>query len=241
MVREDNAKGPMPEEEELDEVVDSIDRLGDIANLVRCPNCSEMTDAGKNVCESCGFLFRGTEPSEEESSEFDDQGFEERLNMTLKPMAPSKPRPRPEREEPPDVGPEIADLEDALAYASGRPRERRLRQRVTVRERARPGGGRNALVFSSAILVIAGIATYLLSFLLLDDRVLAGAIMVLGAVLIVIFGNVAVESAFASRRPVLIAEAKSRRTDHYICPECRTPLGDDELECPTCGAIFEYR
>jgi RNA polymerase subunit RPABC4/transcription elongation factor Spt4 len=229
----------MPEEEELDEVVDSIANLGDIANLVRCPNCSEMTDAGKNVCESCGFLVRGTESAEDETLDFDDQGFEERLNMTLKPMVPSKPEPRPEREEPPEDLPEIADLEEVIAYASGRSRERKASRRVAVREQARLGGGRNAMVFSSVLLVLAGIATYLLSFLLLDDRVVAGAIMVLGAVLIVIFGNVAVEGAFASRRPVLVAETTSRRTNQYICQNCRTPLGDDELECPTCGSVFE--
>jgi RNA polymerase subunit RPABC4/transcription elongation factor Spt4 len=228
----------MPEEEELDDVVDSIENLGDIANLVRCPNCSEMTDANKNVCESCGFLIRGTEPSEEDTLELDDPAFEERLNMTLKPMVPSKPRRKREKPELTEDIPGVADLEEALEYASGRSTEHRIRRRVATTDHAASGRGSNALVFSSVLLVIAGIATYMLSFLLLDDRVIAGAAMVLGAVLIVIFGNVAVEGAFASRRPVLVAGG-ARRTYEYVCPSCKTHLGADELECPVCGAVFD--
>ncbi|MCK4367120.1 MAG: hypothetical protein KAW84_04155 [Thermoplasmata archaeon] len=227
----------MPEEEELEDAVDSIRGLGDVADLTRCPNCGEMTDANKNVCESCGFLIRGTVPAEEEFSDETDLDFEERLNMTLKSMAPSEPEAPLVTEEPPEVF--RAEPEEVLESIPEEPRERRIRRPIEARGPVQFEKRSNAVVVSSALVVVAGIATYMLSFFLVTDRVLAGATMVLGAVLIVIFGNVAVESAFASRRPVLVAEGPKRKMVQYACPVCKTPLKEEELECPMCGSVFE--
>jgi len=236
MVREDNAKRPMPEEEELEDAVDSIRDLGDIADLTRCPNCGEMTDANRNICESCGFLIGGTGPFEEELPDVVDSDFEERLNMTLKPIVPSEPRGSSEAE-PSKIVRDVVETE-TLQETPEEPKGQRTRRSIETGAPVRFERS-NAVVLSSAIVVIAGIATYLLSFFLVADRVLAGATMVLGAVLIVIFGNVAIEGAFASRRPVLVAEGPRRKTVQYTCPACKTALMEEELECPICGAVFE--
>ena len=227
----------MPEEEELENAVDSMRDLGDIADLTRCPNCGEMTDANRNICESCGFLIGGTGPSEEELPGAVDSDFEERLNMTLKPVIPSEPR-RLSEAEPSEIVSDVVETE-VFPTTPEEPIGHRTRRSIETAAPVRLERRRNAVVVSSAIVVIAGIATYMLSFFLVADRVLAGATMVLGAVLIVIFGNVAIEGAFASRRPVLVAEGPRRKTVQYACPDCKTTLREEELECPICGAVFE--
>lgn len=227
----------MPEEEELDEAVDSIRDLGDIADLMRCPNCGEMTDANRNICESCGFLIGGTGSSEEELPDAVVSGFEERLNMTLKPMVPSEPT-RLSEAEPSKIFDDVVETE-VLQTAPEEPIGQRSRRSIETAAPARFEKRSSTVVVSSSILVVAGIATYMLSFFLVADRVLAGATMVLGAVLIVIFGNVAVEGVFASRRPALVAESPRRKTVQYACPDCKTALREEELECPMCGAVFE--
>lgn len=227
----------MPEEEELEDAVNSISDLGDIADLMRCPNCGEMTDANRNICESCGFLIGGTGPPEEELTHAVDGDFEERLNMTLKPTVPSEPR-RSSEAEPSKIARDFVETE-VLPTAPEEPIGQRTHRSIETVAPVRLEKRSNAVVISSVIAVIAGIATYMLSFFLVADRVLAGATMVLGAVLIVIFGNVAVEGAFASRRPVLVAESPRRKTVQYACPACKTPLMEEELECPICGAVFE--
>ncbi|MCJ2563773.1 MAG: hypothetical protein LN417_06765 [Candidatus Thermoplasmatota archaeon] len=227
----------MPEEEELEDAVNSIRDLGDIADLMRCPNCGEMTDANRNICESCGFLIGGTGPPEEELTHAVDGDFEERLNMTLKPTVPSEPR-RSSEAEPSKIARDFVETE-VLPTAPEEPIGQRTHRSIETVAPVRLERRSNAVVISSVIAVIAGIATYMLSFFLVADRVLAGATMVLGAVLIVIFGNVAVEGAFASRRPVLVAESPRRKTVQYACPDCKTALREEELECPICGAVFE--
>lgn len=227
----------MPEEEELEDAVDSIRDLGDIADLTRCPNCGEMTDANRSICESCGYLIGGTGPSEEELPDAVDSDFEERLNMTLKPMIPFEPT-RLSEAEPSKIVDDVVETE-VLPTAPEEPAGQRTRRSIETAVPVRFEKRSSAVVVSSAIAVIAGIATYILSFFLVADRVLAGATMVLGAVLIVIFGNVAVEGAFASRRPVLVAEGPRRKTVQYACPACKTALMEEELDCPICGAIFE--
>ncbi len=229
----------MPEEEQFEDAVDSIRDLGDVADLTRCPNCGEMTDENKSVCESCGFLIRGTGSSEEELSDLADGEFEERLNMTLKPMVPSEHMPTSEAEKPPEAVRDVVEPEEVLQTAPEKPRGQRIRRPIEAGGPVRFEKRSSAVVVSSAIAVVAGIATYMLSFLLMADRVLAGAAMVLGAVLIVIFGNVAVESAFASRRPVLVAGSPRRKMVQFVCPDCKTTLREEELECPVCGAVFE--
>ncbi|MFQ6128773.1 MAG: hypothetical protein ACE5QW_07725 [Thermoplasmata archaeon] len=234
----------MPEEEEIEDVIDSIRDLGNVADLVRCPNCGEVTETTKNVCESCGYLIRGPKRGEEKESPVEEKEFQERLTMTLKPVIPSKPKVVPsservEREKTPEVMPEISELVESLKTALEPLEEAKLPRRIARRTPAHFPRRSNQLVIFSTLILIAGIATYLLSFFLVSDRMLAGAAMVLGALLIVIFGNVAVESALASRRPVLAAEGPRRKMIQYACPVCKAPLKEEELECPICGSTFE--
>ncbi|MFQ6107591.1 MAG: hypothetical protein ACE5QF_08430 [Thermoplasmata archaeon] len=230
----------MPEEEEIEEAVNSIRDLSEVAELAPCPNCGEVTPSAKNVCESCGFLIRAATPAKE--SPIEDEGFKERLTMTLKPVAPSSPKAETaetESEEPKDAFPELTELERSFNAEKKAPKEA-LPRVVSTRASVQIRKWDSHLVGISAIIVFAGIITYLLSFLLVSDRVLAGAVMILGAVIIVIFGNVAMEGALASRRPVLVAaEEPRRKMVQYICPVCKTPLREEESRCPLCGSVFE--
>ncbi|MFQ5910592.1 MAG: hypothetical protein ACE5IJ_07735 [Thermoplasmata archaeon] len=233
----------MPEEEEIEDAVSSIRDLGDVADLVRCPNCGETTETSKNVCDSCGYLIRGPKPTKEPPSK--EMEFRERLTMTLKPMVPSKPEVAPpsegaEREKTPEVIAEGPEVEKLLESALEPLKEERLPKRIETRAPVQFRRRSESLVLISVLLLVAGIVTYLLPFFQVSDRVLAGAMMVLGAVLIVIFGNVAAESALTSRRPVLTAaQVPRRKVLQYVCPVCKMPLKEGESKCPLCGSVFE--
>lgn len=233
MCRFDSAEGPMPDEEEYEEAANSIDDLSEAADLIRCPNCGEMTPEVSNVCESCGYLIRKAEVDGE------DEGFQEKLNMTLKPY-PSQDIDDLEDEtfeERPEVFPELAELEKSLEETK-EPLQK-VAKVVETPVSAQPPR-RSSLVAASVVVMVVGITTYLLSFFLVTDRALAGAGMVLGAVLIVVFANTAAEGALASRRPMLkVPSGPSRKIVQYICPSCRTPLTEEESECPICGSSFD--
>jgi RNA polymerase subunit RPABC4/transcription elongation factor Spt4 len=218
----------MPEEEELEDAVHTISDLGDAADLAPCPNCGEMTETDMDICDHCGYLIRMPERSPEELQ------FEERLTMTLKPGIPSKPRvvPLPEETEQEPAIPSPKPVETAP------PPVIRKSPAKTRGEVPAESPKSSTLVVPSILALVAGIVTYTLSFFFVLDRALAGITMVLGAVLIVVFGNVAVEGALRSRRPVF-NPIENRKAIRYVCPVCKNPVTEEELECPMCGSVFE--
>lgn len=219
----------MPEEEELEDAVDTIRDLGDAADLAPCPNCGEMTETDKTMCDSCGYLIREPEESPEELQ------FQERLTMTLRPVVPSKPKvvPLPEETEQEAAIPPPKPMEIVAPPPEIRKSPAKAEQEVPAES---PKS--SSLVVPSIVVMVAGIVTYTLSFLFVLDRALAGITMVLGAVLIVVFGNVAVEGALRSRRPVF-NPIENRKVIRYVCPVCKNPVTEEELECPMCGSVFE--
>lgn len=210
----------------MEDAVHTISDLGDAADLAPCPNCGEMTETDMDVCDHCGYLIRMPERSPEELQ------FHERLTMTLKPVTPPKPIPEPEETEQEPAAPPPEPVE-VVPPPAVRKSAARTREEVPT-ELPR----RSPFVVPSILAVFAGVVTYTLSFFFTLDRALAGITMVLGAILIVVFGNVAVEGALRSRRPVF-NPIESRKAIRYICPVCMNPVSEEEIECPMCGSIFE--
>lgn len=240
----------MPEEEWVSEIED-LRSLAESATVM-CPVCGKKVPSGVSVCPDCGSPIPESTPMKPTET---DKEFREMLEMTLKTTEVEEARKdqqtRLETRRSATVGEKSKPI-----IVEEHPAERQLPRIVGTGKGAssRKGGAlhRNHafssisrplfLQRSAQLASIIGVASYVLSFFLVADKLTAAVVMIVGAFLIVISGNVFFEvRTKESHEKVPWREPLTtvKKEVYFVCPVCKERVAPEEAKCPSCGVEFE--